>query len=92
MFVSGSRPANNKVFEWNGNALIPHPDLLTARDGHCMVSAKDYLWAIGGWNVKTCEYYKIDSANWVEGPALNKGRSVFSSVTISDKYIYVIGG
>ena len=72
------------------------PNMLNAREGHCLAAiGSNLIYAIGSrlYNTsKTCEVYSVVRGQWREQPELNKNRYLSTAVTIQDRYIYVMGG
>ena len=70
--------------------------MINPREGHCLAAiGSSYIYALGSrlYNTsKTCEVYSVADNKWIEQPELNRNRYLSTAVTLSERFIYVIGG
>ncbi len=100
IFITGGAKDNShsshKAYEYRDGSLLPLTDMINPREGHCLAAIGcKQIYAIGSrlYNTsKTCEVYDIEATTWTDLPELNRNRYLSTAVTLSDRYIYVMGG
>jgi hypothetical protein len=59
---------------------------------HSMISNKDYIFSIGGYNSNKCELYNIKTLKWEKMPDLNYNERQRSMLVICKDYLYCFMG
>lgn len=100
IFITGgaknSSHSSNHAYEYRDSTLAQLPNMINPREGHCLAAiGSSFIYAIGSrlYNTsKTCEVYSMADNEWREQPELNRNRYLSTAVTLSERYIYVLGG
>jgi len=59
---------------------------------HSMISNKDYIFSIGGYNSNKCEFFNIKTLKWEKMPNLNCNERQRTMLVIYKDYLYCFMG
>jgi hypothetical protein len=62
-------------YDFRTDELYRLPDMLTTRHSHSLLSDGDFIYAIGGFNLGSCEKYDIRAMRWTKLSNLQYDRS-----------------
>ena len=84
---------SSKVPNYGVN-VSPYGDLKEGRERHNLIYLpnKNFVFAVGGFYSKSCEYSDVYRGDWQLVAPLNKARGNASMAYVNDRFIYIIGG
>jgi hypothetical protein len=72
-------------------AASSQPLMHTARHSHAAVYHSQYLYVLGGWDLRECERYSCAKSRWEVLPTMTVGGAFMSAVEVENS-LYALGG
>lgn len=89
IFLRISVDDNNNIAEVNIEKM---PMMNYSHWNHSMISNKDYIFSIGGYNSNKCELFNIKTLKWEKMPDLNCNERQRTMLVIYKDYLYCFMG